>query len=146
MVIKKKVVKQQAKRILAFVFAFILTVGTMSTLQAGMFVKKTKAAQITHTMDLSNLISTYSTAQSANWQAVTNDGYFTVMGYGAVDTSKGTNKGTVIENRNKSIDGKVFPYDINTQGTASEKQASASSKHQYPGCPRRFKFEGEPRF
>lgn len=124
MVIKKKVVKQQAKRILAFVFAFILTVGTMSTLPAGMFVKKTKAAQITHTMDLSNLISTYSTAQSANWQAVTNDGYFTVMGYGAVDTSKGTNKGTVIENRNKSIDGKVFPYDINTQGTASEKQAS----------------------
>ena len=35
MVIKKKVVKQQAKRILAFVFAFILTVGTMSTLPAG---------------------------------------------------------------------------------------------------------------
>ena len=44
MVIKKKVVKQQAKRILAFVFAFILTVGTMSTLPAGMFVKNVKAA------------------------------------------------------------------------------------------------------
>lgn len=44
MVIKKKVVKQQTKRILAFVFAFILTVGTMSTLPAGMFVKNVKAA------------------------------------------------------------------------------------------------------
>lgn len=53
MLIKTRKLREQLRRISAFVLAFVLTLGTMSALPAGMFVKKVKAEEpVVYTLDI----------------------------------------------------------------------------------------------
>ena len=109
-----------SKRLFAGMLVLLMVVGIIPVDM--MFNVTAKASTVTHDMDLSNLVSEYSSAKGENWQAVTNDGYFTIMGYGKTDNGK--NKGSIIENNEKTIEEKKCSYRFNTQGTADTGRAS----------------------
>ena len=119
-ILRKGKRREFGKRLFAGILVLLMVVGIIPVDM--MFNMTAKASTVTYDMDLSNLVTDHSSAKGENWQAVTKDGYFTIMGYGKTD--KGQIKGSIIEKNSKTIDGKNCSYRFNTQGTATTKQAS----------------------
>ena len=119
-ILRKGKRREFGKRLFAGILVLLMVVGIIPVDM--MFNMTAKASTVTYDMDLSNLVTDHSSPKGENWQAVTKDGYFTIMGYGKIDN--GNFKGSIIETNSQTIEGKNCSYRFNTQGTAKTKQAS----------------------
>ena len=92
-ILRKGKRREFGKRLFAGILVLLMVVGIIPVDM--MFNMTAKASTVTYDMDLSNLVTDHSSPKGENWQAVTKDGYFTIMGYGKIDN--GNFKGSIIE-------------------------------------------------